>query len=46
MGNRARVVDQVRYRKSGRVKVNEPVERPVLSEDAARTMTSILENVV
>jgi penicillin-binding protein 1A len=46
MGNRPRVVEQVRYRKSGRVKLNEPVERPVLSAEAARTMTSILENVV
>jgi penicillin-binding protein 1A len=46
MGNRARVVDQVRFRKSGRVKVNEPTAHPVLSPENARNLTAILEQVV
>jgi penicillin-binding protein 1A len=46
MGNRPRVVDVVRYRKSGRVKENAPLERSVLASESAQTVTQILSDVV
>ena len=46
MGNRARVVSEVTFRKSGRTKMNEPVAVPVLKSDEAGTITRILEDVV
>ena len=46
LGDRARVVERVRFRKSGKERVNEVVEQPVVGEAEARTITSILEDVV
>ena len=46
MGNRPRVVDGVRYRKSGRTTANAPVERSVLSAESAETVTQVLSDVV
>ncbi|HEU0337649.1 MAG TPA: PBP1A family penicillin-binding protein [Gaiellaceae bacterium] len=46
LGDRARVVDQVEWVKSGRVKANAPVGRQVLTEGESRLLTSILEDVV
>ncbi len=46
MRDRARVVAGVRFRKSGREQLNEPVERPVLGQAEARAITGILEDVV
>jgi penicillin-binding protein 1A len=44
--DRPRVVSSVRFRKSGNVRKNEPVEHAVLSEGKAETLTAILEQVV
>jgi penicillin-binding protein 1A len=44
--DRPRVVSSVRFRKSGNVRTNEPVEHAVLSEGKAETLTAILEQVV
>jgi penicillin-binding protein 1A len=44
--DRPRVVSSVRFRKSGKVRTNEPVEHVVLSEEKAETLTAILEQVV
>jgi penicillin-binding protein 1A len=44
--DRPRVVSSVRFRKSGKVRTNEPVEHAVLSEAKAETLTAILEQVV
>ena len=46
LGDRARVVQRVRYRKSGKERTNEVVERPVVGEQEAHAITSILEDVV
>jgi penicillin-binding protein 1A len=48
MGDRARVVDEVHFRKSGKTKRNEPVAAPdpALTPDEAHTITRILEEVV
>ncbi len=45
-GDRPLVVREVGFRKSGRRVVNEPVPTPVLAPGEARTLTSILEDVV
>ena len=45
-GNRPRVVRSVRFRKTGKVSENDPVQKPVLSSSEAETMTAILEKVV
>jgi penicillin-binding protein 1A len=44
--DRPRVVSSVRFRKSGKVRTNEPVQHVVLSEEKAETLTAILEQVV
>jgi penicillin-binding protein 1A len=44
--DRPRVVSSVRFRKSGKVRTNEPVGHVVLSEEKAETLTAILEQVV
>jgi membrane peptidoglycan carboxypeptidase len=46
MGDRPVVVRDVGFRKSGRRAVNEPQPKPVLTPGEARTLTSILEDVV
>ena len=46
MGDRPRVVQRVKYRRSGAVRVNKPVPQQVLSRGQAETITSILEQVV
>jgi penicillin-binding protein 1A len=46
MGDRPRVVNAVRFRKTGKVTENKVVDRPVLSPAEAETMTAILEKVV
>ena len=46
MGNRPRVVRSVRFRKTGKVSENEPIDKAVLSPAEAETMTAILEQVV
>ncbi|HJU48676.1 MAG TPA: PBP1A family penicillin-binding protein, partial [Gaiellaceae bacterium] len=46
MGDRPRVVDSVVYRRSGKKRLNEPVLRRALAPSEARTVTTILENVV
>ncbi len=46
MGDRPGVVRDVYFRKSGRRKVNEPKPTQVLEADEARTITSILEDVI
>ena len=46
MGNRPRVVRSVRFRKTGKVSENDPVDKAVLSPAEAETMTAILEQVV
>ncbi|HEY7730414.1 MAG TPA: PBP1A family penicillin-binding protein [Gaiellaceae bacterium] len=45
-GDQARVVDQVEWVKNGRVRENSPVGHAALTEGEARTLTSILEDVV
>jgi len=46
MRDRARVVERVRFRKSGRDQVNEPLQRQVVGQAEARAITGILEDVV
>ncbi len=46
LGNRPRVVESVKYSRSGHVKQNKPVEREVLTPAEDETLTSILERVV
>ena len=46
MGDVPRVVQAVRFRKSGKSRANEPVARTVLSPGEAETLTSILKDVV
>jgi penicillin-binding protein 1A len=46
MRDRPRVVRSVRFRKTGKVYENEPVEHQVLSSGEAETITAILEQVV
>jgi penicillin-binding protein 1A len=46
MGNVPRVVQEVRFRKSGKSRRNSPVGKTVLSPGEAETLTAILENVV
>ena len=46
MGDVPRVVQEVRFRKSGKSRKNEPVEEAVLAAGQAETLTSILSDVV
>jgi penicillin-binding protein 1A len=46
MGDRARVVDEVHFRKSGKTKLNEPRPVEALSQDEAQAITRILEEVI
>jgi penicillin-binding protein 1A len=46
MGDVPRVVQSVRFRKSGKSRKNEPVSKTVLSPGEAETITSILTDVV
>jgi len=46
MGNVPRVVQEVRFRKSGKARRNAPVGKAILSPGEAETLTAILEDVV
>jgi penicillin-binding protein 1A len=46
MGDRPRVVRTVKLRRTGEVRQNEPVRKPILTKSQAETITSILEQVV
>ena len=46
MGDRPRVVQRVKFRRSGALRQNKPVPREVLSREEAETITAILEQVV
>ena len=46
LGDRPRVVDSVKYARSGHVKINKPVEREALTQAEDETLTSILQRVV
>jgi penicillin-binding protein 1A len=46
MGDLPRVVESVKTRRSGKVRMNDPVARPVLPSGEAELLTSILEDVV
>jgi penicillin-binding protein 1A len=46
MGNRPRVIETVGYRKSGRRTENTAVPQPILGTEQARTLTSVLADVV
>ncbi|HET9243391.1 MAG TPA: PBP1A family penicillin-binding protein [Gaiella sp.] len=46
MGDVPRVVQEVRFRRTGKARRNEPVERSVLASGEAEQITSILEDVI
>ena len=46
MGDRPRVVRTVKLRRTGEVRQNEPVRKPILTKSQAETITAILEQVV
>jgi len=46
MGDRPRVVRTVKLRRTGEVRQNDPVRKPILTKSQAETITSILEQVV
>ena len=46
IGDKPRVVERVEFARSGQVKTNRPVARPVMTTDEANLLTSILQNVV
>jgi penicillin-binding protein 1A len=45
-GDRPRVIESIRFRRSGKTTMNAPVERAALPPERARLLTSILEEVV